>query len=391
MRGATCTSLNGRRKGHIMSEIKKSLSAVMLDRRQAIVLGLGGMGALALAGCGGSGSSSSSSDSSSSGSGSEQSSYKVAMIMSGIITDGGWDQGHYESLKRALESHPKWEMLEPKENTADADAATAAQTYVDQDVDLIIGNGNQFASDWAEVVADAADSHPKVHFLITNTDPTTEMTDYETLDPVETVLPDFKQTGALAGVVAGLMTKTKSIGFIGGMKLPSTLTKYSAYLAAAQKIDPSIQGQYNFEAGFTDASLGTNLTQQWITLNNVDVMWGDASAVDNGARQALEAAGADTHFDIAQPIDIVGDDQPTVVTSTVTDWMIGQAMDEVESGSFGGGKAITGNMDNGGISLGKFSDRVSKDVQDKVKEYSEQIKAGTFITDDEVSTIQKSL
>ena len=361
--------------------------AANVTRRDAITLGLGGAAAacgLTLAGCG-------SSSSGSSDSSAEKTSYKVAMVISGPKNDGGWGQGHYESLTKAIESHPKWEMLEPKENTADADAATAAQTYVDQDVDLIIGNGNQFASDWAEVVADAADSHPKVHFLITNTDPTTEMADYETLDPVETVLPDFKQTGALAGVVAGLMTQTKSIGFIGGMKLPSTLTKYSAYLAAAQKIDPSIQGQYNFEAGFTDASLGTNLTQQWIASNNVDVMWGDASAVDNGARQALEAAGADTHFDIAQPIDIVGSDQPTVVTSTVTDWMIGQAMDEVESGSFGGGKAITGNMDNGGISLGKFSDKVSKDVQDKINEYAEQIKAGSFITDDEVSAIQNTL
>ena len=70
---------------------------------------------------------------------------------------------------------------------------------------------------------------------------------------------------------------------------------------------------------------------------------------------------------------------------------ISQAMDEIESGSFGGGKAITGNMDNGGISLGKFSDKVSKDVQDKINEYADQIKAGTFVTDDEVSAIQKSL
>ncbi|MBM6676391.1 BMP family ABC transporter substrate-binding protein, partial [Olsenella uli] len=122
-----------------------------------------------------------------------------------------------------------------------------------------------------------------------------------------------------------------------------------------------------------------------------DVMWGDASAVDNGARQALEAAGADTHFDIAQPIDIVGDDQPTVITSTVTDWMIGQAMDEIEDGSFGGGKAITGNMDNGGVSLGSFSDKVPAEVQDKVNEYAEQIKAGSFITDDEVDAIESSL
>ena len=304
------------------------MSKFSLDRRQFITAsGLtAATAALTLAGCGGS-SDSGKSDAGTSDGGEKKSGYKVAMIMSGIITDGGWDQGHYESLKRACEKHSDWEMLEPKENTADADAATAAESYIDQDVDLIVGNGNQFASAWAEVIADAAQSHPNVHFLITNTDPEAEMGDYENTDNVETVLPDFTQLGALAGVVAGLMTQNKSIGFIGGMKLPSTINKYSAYLAAAQKIDPSIKGQYNFEAGFTDASLGTKLAEQWINTNNVDVMWGDASAVDNGVRKALENAGADSHFDIAQPIDIMGDSQPTVVTSTITDWKIDQAMD----------------------------------------------------------------
>ena len=343
------------------------MSDIMLNRRQALKLGLSSAAILALAGCGGSGDSGSSEGAS----GEKKDSYKVAMIMSGTITDGGWDQGHYESLKRAVEKHSKWTILDPKENTKDADAASAAQSYVDQDVDLIIGNGNQFASTWAEVAASAAQDHPNVHFLITNTDPESEMTDYETKDNVETVLPDFKQTGALAGVVAGLMTKTKSIGFIAGMKLPSSKTKYAAYLAAAQKVTPGVTGQYNLEAGFTDASKGTQLTQAWISSNNVDVMWGDASAVDNGSRQALESAGADTHFDIAQPIDIAGPDQPTVITSTVTDWKIDQAMEEVEKGEFGGGKVITGNMENGGVSLGKFSDKVPQDVQDKVKEYAE--------------------
>ena len=280
------------------------MSKFSLDRRQFITAsGLtAATAALTLAGCGGS-SDSGKSDAGTSDGGEKKSGYKVAMIMSGIITDGGWDQGHYESLKRACEKHSDWEMLEPKENTADADAATAAESYIDQDVDLIVGNGNQFASAWAEVIADAAQSHPNVHFLITNTDPEAEMGDYENTDNVETVLPDFTQLGALAGVVAGLMTQNKSIGFIGGMKLPSTINKYSAYLAAAQKIDPSIKGQYNFEAGFTDASLGTKLAEQWINTNNVDVMWGDASAVDNGVRKALENAGADSHFDIAQEDD----------------------------------------------------------------------------------------
>ena len=363
--------------------------AANVTRRGALSLGLAGAATvcgLLLAACG-----SSSSGSSDSTGSSEKSSYKVAMVISGPKNDGGWGQGHYESLKKAIDSHPKWEMLEPKENTASADAASAAQSYVDQDVDLIIAAGNEFVSAWGDVVAEAAESNPNVHFLMTNTDPATDLADYETLEKVETVQVNLKQTGALAGVVAGLMTNTGQIGFIGGMRLPTTLTKYAAYLAAAQKVNPKVEGHYNFDAGFTDASFGTNITNQWIASNNVDVMWGDASAVDNGARQALEEAGVDTHFDIAQPIDSVGSDNPSVVTSTVTDWMFGQAMDEIESGSFGNGNVIEANMDNGGVYLGSYSDKVSQEVQEKVKDYSEQIKGGSFLTDDEVDAVKSTL
>ena len=345
----------------------------LVSRRDAIKLGAGAAtaaAALSLVGCGGS-----SDGGSDAASGEAKDSYKVALVISGPALDGGWGQGHYESLQKACEENSKWEMLEPKENTASADAATAAQSYVDQDVDLIIAAGNEFCSDWAEVVAEAAESHPNVHFLMTNTDPTTDLADYETLDNLETVQVNLKQAGSLAGVVAGLMTKSNCIGFVGGMRIPTTLTKYSAYLAAAQKVNSAVKGVYNFEAGFSDASAGVKLTESWIGTDNVDVMWCDASAVDGGVRQALESAGADTHFNIAQP----------------TDWKMGEAMSAIEDGSFGSGKVIEANIENGGVSLGKYSDAVSQDVQDKVAEYTEQIKADTFLTDDEVETIKSGL
>lgn len=362
----------------------------LVSRRDAIKLGAGAAtaaAALSLVGCGGSSDSSASTGDAAAA----KDSYKVALVISGPALDGGWGQGHYESLQKACQENSKWEMLEPKENTASADAATAAQSYVDQDVDLIIAAGNEFCSDWAEVVAEAAESHPSVHFLMTNTDPTTDLADYETLDNLETVQVNLKQAGALAGVVAGLMTKSNCIGFVGGMRIPTTLTKYSAYLAAAQKVNSSVKGVYNFEAGFSDASAGVKLTESWIGTDNVDVMWCDASAVDGGVRQALESAGADTHFNIAQPIDLVGSDHPCVVTSTVTDWKMGEAMSAIEDGSFGGGKVIEANIDNGGVSLGKYSDAVPQDVQDKVAEYTDQIKADTLITDDEVEAIRSGL
>ena len=360
-----------------------------ITRRDAIKLGGGTLGAasmLGLAACGGS-----SDDKGTADGGSEKSSYKVAMVNSGPMMDGGWGQGHLDSLKKALEAHTNWEMLEPKENTASADSPTAAQSYVDQGVDLIIGCGNEFGSAWIDVVAEAAESNPDVKFLLTNTDPAVDLADYETLENVECVQVNLKQAGSLAGVVAGLMTKSNCIGFVGGMRIPTTLTKYSAYLAAAQKVNSAVKGVYNFEAGFSDASAGVKLTESWIGTDNVDVMWCDASAVDGGVRQALESAGADTHFNIAQPIDLVGSDHPCVVTSTVTDWKMGEAMSAIEDGSFGSGKVIEANIENGGVSLGKYSDAVSQDVQDKIAEYSDQIKAGSFISDADVEAIEKGL
>ena len=87
----------------------------------------------------------------------------------------------------------------------------------------------------------------------------------------------------------------------------------------------------------------------------------------------------------------MGDAQPTVITSTVTDWKIDQAMDEIEKGEFGGGKAITANMENGGVVLGKLSDKIPADVQTKINEYADQIKAGSFLTDDEIEAVKGTL
>ena len=45
----------------------------------------------------------------------------------------------------------------------------------------------------------------------------------------------------MAGALAGLMSKTNNIGFIGGMELDTTKAKVECYEKAAQKINPDIK------------------------------------------------------------------------------------------------------------------------------------------------------
>ena len=53
--------------------------------------------------------------------------------------------------------------------------------------------------------------------------------------------------------------------------------------------------------------------------------------------------------------------------------------------------SITANMDNGGVSLGKFSDKVPADVQTKINDYADQIKSGSLLTDDDIKKIKDTL
>ena len=180
---------------------------------------------------------------------------KVALMISGPAQDGGWAQSHYDAIKAACNELGGWQFLEPQENTTAAASADLAQSYADQGVDLIVAAGTQFASAWGDVVAKVAKQRPDCKFLFTNADPKRDLSGYTTLDSVEVVEVDYNQIGSLAGVVAGLMTQTNSIGFVGGDSLSSTEAKYEAYLAAAQKVNPRVEGHADFSAGFAEASM----------------------------------------------------------------------------------------------------------------------------------------
>ena len=340
-----------------------------LTRRQALRLAAAGAGlamAAGVAGCAGS------------ASGEKKTSYKAALILSGPANDGGWGQSHYESLKRACADRKNWLLIDPRENATPTEAADEARSYVDQGIDLIVSAGTQFPSALLDVVTSTAKKRPEVKFLFTNVSPEEDLGGYESLDNVEVVLPDYEQLGQLAGVVAGLMTATGKIGFIAGMDLTSSRDKYEAYVAAAKKVNPAVEGFSDFSAGYAEASQGRSVAGTMISRDGVDVIWGDASAADNGIRQALEDAGADSHFNIAQPIDVDPAGQPTVVASTVIDWMVGQAMDRVESGEYGAGHVIRANMANGGVCLGTLSSKVPSDVQRKIGEYVAKVKDGAL-------------
>lgn len=295
--------------------------------------------------------------------------YKVAMICDSSISDGGWGAACYNAMTGAAEAHG-WETMYT-DSIDVADYVSSMTSYCSLGYDMIFAPGNQYSDAVKEVAAD----YPDVKFAVLN-----GSEDLPTAN-ISSILPNADQIGYLAGGLAGLMTKSNTLGFIGGMELDTTKAKLAGYEKAAKFVNPAITNVLSAYAGsFNDTAKGMELATSMIS-EGADVFFGDASAVDSGARQAIDSANSASIniFDIGQPADILGQN-PCIISSVVTDnaGMLGLCMDDVEAGTFGN-KVVYGTLENNCLSVGKINtDLVSEDVQKAYMEFVEKVKSGEF-------------
>lgn len=288
---------------------------------------------------------------------------RIAMVFNAPINDGGWGSSCYEAMVKAAEECG-WETAY-SENVATADYGATMQAYIDMGYDLVYLPGNEYQSSVLQVSRD----NPDAKFLVLN--------GTEVNDGIQAAMPDAVQIGQCAGALAGLLSKTDSIGFIGGIEIDTTLQKLEGYTQAAQKVNPKVRVTSAYAGSFNDAAKGKEIATSMCSSNAVDVMFGDASVVDAGAREAQ--AGFPGTYNIGQPNDLGGADDPLVPNFVVTDnvVLIVQCMRDYEAGEYGN-KTVLGDLSNGGVSVGTFSSIVPPEIQEEYLQIIDQIRDGAF-------------
>ena len=307
------------------------------------------------------------------------SAYKVAMICDSSINDGGWGAACYNAMIAAAEKMG-WETEVTDSISQDAyyDSIVA---YCTLGYDMIYAPGNQYT----DAVLQAAEEYPDVAFALLNG---AEGTPAKAVNGnVSSLLPNAQQIGWIAGALAGLMTESGKLGFIGGMELDTTKGKIAGFEEAAKYVAEQ-EGKtvellnVPYANSFSDAPKGKEFATELIA-QGADVFFGDASAVDYGAREAIDAANAAAGeveiYNIGQPADILGQNE-CIICSQVTDnsAMIVASMQAVIDGTFGGA-TLYGTLQNNTLSAGALSDLVPADVQEKYLAYIDQMIAGTFM------------
>ena len=305
--------------------------------------------------------------------------YKVAMICDSSISDGGWGMSCYNAMMDAAEKHG-WEtaVSDSIEQSAYFDTI---DSYCTLGYDMIYAPGNQYT----DAVLQAAAEYPDIAFALLNGAADTPAKAEN--GNVSSLLPNATQIGWIVGALAGLMTETGTIAFIGGMELDTTKGKYEGYKEAAAYVAEKAGKTATtldivYSNSFSASDKGIEFAKAMID-KGADVFFGDASAVDSGARQAIDeynaAQGSVKVFDIAQPADLLGQNE-CIICSQVTDnsAMVGSCMEAVEAGKLGG-DVIYGTLENGALSAGAVSDLVPAEIKDQYNAYIEEMKAGTFM------------
>jgi basic membrane protein A and related proteins len=163
----------------------------------------------------------------------------VALLLSRPPTDSGWNQQAFESLE-ALAADGAVEIVfaEPVE---DADADRIIRRLAEDGTQLIIGHSYNFG---APIQALASD-YPDVAFAWAggSNGVAENVADYDY---------PFYQPSYAIGILAGGLTETDTIGFVGGFDIPGCRSQANAFFLGAQSVNPDVATELSWVGDWND-------------------------------------------------------------------------------------------------------------------------------------------
>jgi basic membrane protein A len=286
--------------------------------------------------------------------------------------DKSFNSGAWEGMKRAATDFPiHMRDVEPGEPSS---IEPCMRVLAERGYDLIVGVG--FAQ--APIMESVAADYPNQKFAIID----------GVIDKPNVASLLFKEhEGAfLVGMIAGSVTKTNKIGFVGGMDIPLIHRFETGYVEGARFANPKIQVFDNY-VGVTDGAWnnpgkGKELAKAQIE-RGADIIFQAAGNSGLGVFDAAEetnnlAIGVDSNQNWVKP--------GFVLTSMMkrVDVAVYKTVQEVVEGKFTGGFHLFG-LDNEGVSyaLDDYNRAlIPQSVLDQVERAKQEIIAGRIkVTD----------
>jgi len=274
--------------------------------------------------------------------------FSAKTIRVGIVYDIGgrgdksFNDAAYNGLQRAIKVlKVEGKDLEP--GPGGANREELLRTLAEQNYDLVIGVGFLFT----DAITAVAKDFPKVKFAIVDGV-------IERLPNVSSLVFNEHEGSFLVGVIAGLMTKSNIIGFVGGMDIPLIHKFEVGYKAGALYVNPKVKVLINYIGvtgdAFKDPVKGKELALAQYK-RGADIIYHASGASGEGVFEAAKetkkyAIGVDSPQSWIMP--------DRIITSMLkrVDVAVYETIKDVKEGKFKPGIRVFGAA-NGGVDYEK--------------------------------------
>ena len=155
---------------------------------------------------------------------------KIAFAYVGPVGDGGWSYAH-DNGRKALEKEfgDKIETSFVESVPESADAERVLRDMAGQGNKLIFGTTFGYMESMLKVAAD----NPGIKFE--------HATGYKTAENMRTYDSRTYEGAYMAGVIAGAMTKSNTLGVVGSVPIPEVIRNINSFTLGAQSVNPKIK------------------------------------------------------------------------------------------------------------------------------------------------------
>jgi simple sugar transport system substrate-binding protein len=288
---------------------------------------------------------------------------KIAFAYVGPVGDGGWTFAHdngRKEIEKAFGDKVVTTFVEKVPESADAERVI--RDMAAQGNKLIFGTTFGYMEPMLKVAAD----NKEVKFE--------HATGYKTAENLRTYDSRTYEGAYMAGVIAGKMTKTNTLGVVASIPIPEVVRNINSFTMGAQSVNPKVKTKVVWVNEWFNPPKETEAATSLIN-GGADVLMQntDSSAVlQTAEKMGKRAFGWDSDMTAYGPKAHLG--------SAVINWgpYYVKAVGEALEGKWNGNQASWWGVKEGAIDMVNVAADVPEDTQKKIAEIKAGLKDGSF-------------
>ncbi len=288
---------------------------------------------------------------------------KIAFAYVGPVGDAGWTFAHNQGrLAVEKEFGDKVVTTFVEKVPEGPEAERVIRDLVAQGNTLIFGTTFGYMEPMLKVAAD----NPNVKFE--------HGTGYKTAPNMRTYDSRTYEGAYMAGVIAGSMTKTNTLGVVGSIPIPEVIRNINSFTLGAQSVNPKVKTKVVWVNAWFDPPKESEGAQSLLN-QGADVLFQNTDSA--AVLQTAEKAGK---YAFGWDSDMTAFGPKAHLASAVINWgpYYIKATKEALDGSWKTGSAWWG-VKEGAIDLVSISDAVPAEVKAKVDTVKAGLKDGSFV------------